>query len=240
MLAAGAGSRLKLGANGEDLPKPLARLADKPLLEWVIERLLVIEPRRIIVVLGYRHHRIERLLRELDLGVEITLVINPAPERENGYSLLQAEGLVGERFLVAMADHLVDPASYRAAARHRGLGLCVDFAPRRWMIEEATKVLVEEGKIIEIGKSLEEWNGLDIGVFTLTPVAFKALHRLEGQKKLTLTEMVLELSRMGQVLEAIDFSGRPWIDIDTDEDLERGRRLILTEFCSSPSAYPRL
>ncbi len=110
--------------------------------------------------------------------------------------------------MVAMADHLVDPASYQAAARHRGLGLCVDFAPSPWMIEEATRVLVGEGKIVEIGKGLEEWNGLDTGVFTLTPVAFKAHHRLEGQKKLTLTEMVLELSRMGQVLEAIDVSGR--------------------------------
>jgi len=237
VLAAGAGSRLAGEGRGEKaLPKPLLPLGGKPLLQHVIERLLVAEPRRIVVVLGWGHQQIERFLKDLSLGVEIITALNPEPQRENGYSLLQAEGLVGGRFLVVMADHLVDPAIYRAAAAHRGLGLCVDLAPPH-PVEEATKVLVKGGRVIGIGKDLREWNGLDTGVFSLTPLSFQALHRLEGRPEITLSAMVQELLRMGQPLAAIDVSGALWIDIDTPEDLERARSLIGPG--SSPSASPR-
>jgi choline kinase len=214
------------GEGRRALPKPLVPLAGKPLLGHVILRLLAIEPRRIVVVLGHGHRQIERFLKGLNFGIEIIPVFNPVPERENGYSLLQVTGLVGEQFLVAMADHLADPAIYQAAAGHRGLGLCVDFSPPAYLVAEATKVLVEEGKITEIGKELKRWNGLDTGVFSLTPLAFKALQRLKDQPRLTITEMVLELIEMGKAFEAIDVSGRPWIDIDTPEDLERAREYL--------------
>lgn len=214
------------GEGRRALPKPLVPLAGKPLLEHVIERLKLVEPQRIIVVLGWGHQQIERFLKGLDFGIEIIPAFNPAPERENGYSLLQAKGLVGERFLVVMADHLADPAIYQAAAAHRGLGLCVDLSPPAYLVAEATKVLVEKGRIIKIGKDLEEWNGLDTGVFSLTPLAFRALQRLKDRPRLTITEMVLELIEMGEALEAIDVSGAPWIDIDTPEDLERAREYL--------------
>ncbi|MFQ6033669.1 MAG: NTP transferase domain-containing protein, partial [Candidatus Bipolaricaulia bacterium] len=197
MLAAGAGSRLS-GEGQEALPKPLVPLAGRPLLEHVLKRLAVIGPRRILIVLGHGHRRIERFLKGLDPAPEVIPVFNPAPERENGYSLLQAEGLVEGQFLTVMADHLVDPAIYRAAAGHRGLGLCVDFAPPSYLVAEATKVLVKDGQILRIGKELEEWNGLDTGVFSLTPLAFRALRQLEGRPELTLSEMVRELVRMGE------------------------------------------
>jgi CDP-L-myo-inositol myo-inositolphosphotransferase len=236
VLAAGAGSRLS-GEGREALPKPLVPLADRPLLEHVIARLSVIGLRRIVVVLGHGHRKIEQFLKKLNPTIEVIPVLNPMPERENGYSLLQAEGLVEGQFLVAMADHLVDPAIYRAAARHRGLGLCVDFTPPPYLVAEATKVLVKEGKIIRIGKDLEEWNGLDTGVFSLTPLAFRALHRLEAQRELTLSEMVSELVRTGEPFASIDVSGTSWIDIDTPEDLKRAQALIRPG--SSPSTSPR-
>jgi len=228
----------RLGSSGRGegqgaLPKPLVPLAGRPLLEHLLSRLLKISPRRIVLVLGHGRREIEQLLEglspKLELEVELLTVLNPKPERENGYSLLQAEGLVGEQFLVAMADHLIDPGIYRAAADHQGLGLCVDFSPPAYLdVDEATKVLVEGGKVLKIGKELKEWNGLDTGVFALTPLAFQALRQLAaGQQELTLTEMVSELIELGHPPQALDVSGLPWIDIDTPEDLERAEDFIL-------------
>ncbi|MGQ9477561.1 MAG: NTP transferase domain-containing protein [Candidatus Bipolaricaulia bacterium] len=111
------------GEGRRALPKPLVPLAGRPLLEHLLSRLLKIRPRRIILVLGHGHLQIERFLEGWDLELKAEL-LNPWPERENGYSLLQAEGLVGEeeQFLVAMADHLVVPEIYKAAAGPSGPG----------------------------------------------------------------------------------------------------------------------
>jgi len=226
VLAAGAGSRLALAGEGQEVLKPLVSLGDKPLLEHVIARLSAAGVRRIVVVLGYGYRQIERFLSELNPDVEIIPMLNPLPERENGFSLLQAEGLVGEQFLAVMADHLIDPAIYRAAVEHRGLGLCVDSAPPPYLVAEATKVLVEDDRIIGIGKDLKQWNALDTGVFSLSPLAFQALRRLKDRPRLTVTAMVLELIEMGEPFQALDVSGSSWIDIDTDEDLKRARELL--------------
>ncbi|MGQ9477560.1 MAG: hypothetical protein ACUVRH_03600 [Candidatus Bipolaricaulia bacterium] len=72
-------------------------------------------------------------------------------------------------------------------------------------MDEATKVLVEEEKILRIGKGLKEWNGLDTGVFALIPLAFQVLRRLEPERqRLTLTGMVRELIKMSHSPRAID------------------------------------
>jgi len=227
ILAAGDGTRM-----GRAVPKPLIELAGVPLLEHVIERLAVISPRKLFVVIGYKHQLLERFLRKLwrekGYTFEIVTILNRKYGKENGYSLLQAEDLLRERFLLAMADHLVDPEIYSVAAAYEGLGLCVDMTPSfPFQVNDATKVLVEGGKVRRIGKDLQEWNGIDTGVFSMTPVVFEALHYLVKQRSdATLTEAISMLIQWGERVEALDVSGRFWADIDTPLDLELTESLI--------------
>lgn len=206
---------MKLGS----VPKPLIPLAGKPLLQWVIEGLQVIEPHRLIVVVGYKHRYIEEFLTELecDPTIEIITTVNPEYERENGYSLLQTEDIVGDRFLVVMADHVVDPRIYQKAAAHYSLGLCVD--RKKLPSKEDTKVFIKEGKIVQIGKDLRRYNGVDCGVFMMTLEIFSALKFLEPRRKITLTDAVTTLIKWEKDFKAIDVSGLLWADIDTPQDL---------------------
>lgn len=54
VLAAGLGKRMK-----SNIPKVLHRLGDKPLIRWVLDTVLLLKPRKIIVVVGYKRELVE-------------------------------------------------------------------------------------------------------------------------------------------------------------------------------------
>ena len=91
----------------------------------------------------------------------------------NGVSALAAGALTGgEPVLLAMCDHLVDPALYgriKAAGSGQGLRLGID---RRlghpWTDpEDVTCVRTDGSKIVAIGKGLEPHDAYDTGVFAV-------------------------------------------------------------------------
>ena len=225
VLAAGEGRRLASACAG--LPKPLVTLNEKPLLAQVLQRLEFVGFAQVIVVTGFQSEHIEKFLRNFSSSLRITTVHNPDFERENGFSLLWARSAVRERFVLAMGDHIVDPEIYRVAGNAESLGLCVDRAPSlNCQTNEATRVRVENGKIVHIGKELTEWNALDTGVFSLTAKIFGALDSLRGQNKLTITHAIRQLISQGHSIDALDVSGEFWADIDTPEDLREAEKLL--------------
>lgn len=210
LLAAGYGRRLG------DTPKPLAALWGKPLLAHVLERVFSVQPDRVVVVTGASYDTLEGFLRKCS----VEIVRNREPWRENGSSLLCVQHHVRDRFVLAMGDHLVDPVLYQTAAACEGVGLCVDRAPTlRCQQNDATRVWVERGSVIKIGKDLSEWNALDTGVFALTPEIFEVLRELSQRASFTITHAVQRWIARGRMLRALDVSGRFWADIDTPEDL---------------------
>lgn len=223
LLAAGEGTRMRSHATG---PKPLVELDGRPLLAHVLDRVARCDPTRVVVVVGYRHERVEAFLREADYGFPVVTAVNEAYGRENGSSLHRAEPLVGESFVLAMADHVVDPALYRRAAAHHGLGLCTDTSPPVEDPDEATKVRIEDGRVVAIGKGLERWDAVDTGVFKLTPAVFDALDAQEPTGEVTVTDAMTTLVDRGSDLESLDVSGHFWADVDTPADIERVARRL--------------
>lgn len=225
-LAAGLGTRMR---EATDEPKPLVEVADRPLLGHVLDRAAAVDPSGATVVVGYRHELVQAYLEEArdryDFPIETA--VNPAPARENGYSLLQAERVVDGPFVLAMSDHVVEPELYRRAAAHDGLGLCVDDSPPPGEgVDEATKVRIEDGSIAAIGKDLDDWDAVDTGVFSMTPAVFDALQARTDREEVTVTHGVRELLRRGRDVEPVDVSGCTWVDVDTPADLEITEELV--------------
>lgn len=221
LLAAGYGTRLS--ERLFDLPKPLVPLLGKPLLAHVLDRVFSIQPTHVLVVTGHRSAEIERFLG----AFPVTTVHNREYWRENGVSLLCAQPFIRERFVLAMADHLVDPALYRAAARCDSLGLCIDRTPSLICQQnDATRVWVEKNSVQKIGKDLSEWNALDTGVFSLTPQVCDTLRGLSTHGRFTITQAMRTLIARGHTIQALDVSQRFWADIDTPEDLHEVEALL--------------
>jgi len=241
ILAAGEGTRLKSLSGG--LPKPMVKLDGRPLLEHVVKRLMEAGVTEVNVVVGYRAYLLGELLADLEdrYPVRVSFGLCPDYLRGNGASLLAARSLVEDDwFLVTMCDHLVDPAIYRMAMEaHVDMGdlfLCVDRDPvLPSQLDDATKVLVEGGRIVSIGKSIPRWNAIDTGVFAMSRRIFDALSSWPGWT-LTVSNGVQHLIDRGGLALAIDVSGLYWSDVDTPDDLRATEESLPLASHTAPKA----
>lgn len=246
ILAAGDGGRLSPITLFQ--PKPLVKVGRKPMLDYTVEALEKVEVRDIIIVAGYKAWQIsDYVARKAPYKAKITLAYNPEYEKGNAISLLVSYELIQDYpFILAMADHLLSPELIVRALQQSYPGgnfLAVDFNPEPRIVEEATKVLVDrEGNVKAIGKNLEYFNGVDTGLFILTPEIFTAVNRVLAEKgDCELSDALNYLINHGSGLKACNVSGCFWMDVDTLEDLnwaeiklsgeaENARRVYISTF----------
>lgn len=246
VIAAGRGSRL-YHVTGEE-PKPLVRLLGLSLIERVI--LIAREEgiNEFTVVIGYLGDRIrEKLGNGSRYGVEIDYIENREWQKGNGISVLLAKDSLKEKFVLLMADHIFDGCILRELtdrdAEH-SVTLAVD---KRKPLPGDTKVLEKDGKVIDIGKDLEESNCIDTGIFLCTPKIFSYLEETLDEGRTELADAIGSAANTGDV-EVFDISEienydqkmrkniQPWwIDIDTKKDLERAKMTIVENASKNPS-----
>jgi glucose-1-phosphate thymidylyltransferase len=106
ILAAGEGKRVRPLTRSR--PKAMIPVANRPIIEYVIEALVKNGIREIIVVVGYRKEQVTRFLNQLDVPVE---VIVQDKQLGTGHALLCAESKIRDNFLLLPGDNYIDPAS---------------------------------------------------------------------------------------------------------------------------------
>jgi len=232
ILAAGDGTRLD--PLTRHTPKPLVAVAGRSMVTYGLRALIEAGVIELTIVVGHLGDQIWHVLGETHYrGAHLTYVESPDRHEGNGLSLYAAREAVGEEpFVLTMADHLISPRLIRRllAARPMQDTLCVDSQPSPVVqVDEATQVWVDRtGRIRHIGKNLLRWNGLDTGVFWLTPAVFQAVEgvRAAGLSAPTLTQVCRWLIERGRGLKACDVSGLFWVDVDTPADLRRAERVL--------------
>ncbi len=231
ILAAGQGSRLRSRAES----KPLLPLLGVPLVERAVRTAMAAGADRFVVVTGHAAEQVEAFLGGLAarLGVPIDTVRNPDwAQTENGRSILAAEGLLEEPFLLLMADHLFEPELARdllqAPLPEDGLCLAVDGDRGNPLVDagDVTRVRRDGDRITAIGKGLEPFDGYDTGIFHCTPALFDALRAAGGQGDTSLSAAVQWLAAQGRA-RAVDVSGRFWCDVDDEAALHRAEEALL-------------
>ena len=87
----------------------------------------------------------------------------------------------------------------------------------------------QDGLVIQIGKDLRRWNGIDAGVVWLAPTIFEALADVIGEKRseYQLSQAITRMIQLGYPLQARDVSGCFWQDVDTWEDLMLVRQSLV-------------
>ncbi len=106
ILAAGEGKRVRPLTRSR--PKALIPVANRPIIEYVIEALLKNGIRDIVVVVGYRKEQVIRSLNEV--GVPITVVVQNK-QLGTAHALNCAKSHITGDFLLLPGDNYIDPLS---------------------------------------------------------------------------------------------------------------------------------
>ena len=103
VLAAGRGSRL--GNITENLPKPLVEVRNKPVIDYLIHKLIDLNVSEIFINMHYKHELLEKFIRDSNYRTKITLIYEPELLGTAGTLKSLIDVLSTEDFIVMHADN---------------------------------------------------------------------------------------------------------------------------------------
>lgn len=219
IIAAGLGSRLWNVTN--NIPKTLLPFGKGTILSTIIGNLQQAGITSIYIVVGYNQQHILEYLTANRFEIPIYIIENPLWEKGNALSVYQVKSEIREEpFLLTMSDHIVSIPALRnmVQAEERINLLLVDpFIHNNFDIDDATKVLVNELYISQIGKELPDYNALDCGIFRLEPDFFSAVEKAVAGGKDSISAAITELCQNKRMRVVFMDKSQQWIDIDTPE-----------------------
>ncbi|HQF53971.1 MAG TPA: phosphocholine cytidylyltransferase family protein [Fibrobacteria bacterium] len=225
LLAAGRGSRM--GERTRDLPKCLAPLAGKTLLQWQTEALLQAGFDDIVVARGYKSETVQGRFATLE---------NPRWAETNMVRTLQcaAEHLRSGPCLVSYTDIVYHPDHLRALARCReDLAIAYD---ARWKelwsarfedpLSDAETFLQKDGILETIGGKTSDENDIQgqyMGLLLFRPAGWNLAERKldalgSSADKLDMTSLLRHLLAEGAKIGTVEVSGK-WCEADNQDDL---------------------
>jgi UDP-N-acetylglucosamine diphosphorylase/glucosamine-1-phosphate N-acetyltransferase len=212
ILAAGEGTRLRPLTHGK--PKAMIPVANRPVIQHVMDALLANGIRDIVVVVGYRREYVQRFLNSLDTPV--TVVVQ---EKQLGtaHALRAAAPEISGDFLVLPGDNYIDAASI---ARIKG-------EPCAMLVKEHPSpsnfgvVVVKKGLVAEILEKPEEAPAQTVstGILSLPRESLKSLGKNE------IPDAVNALIGRGMRMKAV-MAGE-WMDAIYPWDLLRMNQSLL-------------
>ncbi len=241
IIAAGRGSRLSKRGDS----KPLIPLLGLPLIERVILTANKIGLTEFYVIMGHNSEGVRRHLTRFshDRNIRITSILNEEWEKDNGLSVLKAKKLLTENFILLMGDHLFEESllvklmGEKVADGEVVLAVDYNIKNNRFVVDgDVTKVLVEEDRILDIGKNIKKYNAYDTGIFLCSPAIFEAIEESSGNGDTSLTGGVRVLAKKGKV-NALDIKDNYWVDVDEEKTYRLAESKLLSTL-KKPSDGP--
>jgi NDP-sugar pyrophosphorylase family protein len=229
VLAAGRGTRL--APLTHTTPKPLVPVADRPLLEHILEFLYAGGIREVVINLHHLGHRIEEQIgdgRRFGLGVRYSW---EDPILDTGGGIKRAEPLLaGEPFVVQNGDSLLELPLEELVACHREHGAIATLAvrPDPDAARYGTIELDADDRVRRIVGVPAEVPG------TLRPFMFPGLHVLEPaifswmEPDVAYSIMRVTYAKLlaaGERIHGFPTSAR-WVNIDTPESLRAADAIL--------------
>lgn len=230
-----AGVSRRLHPLTEDLPKCLLDVGGKAIFDYQLEALHSVGVREVCLVLGYRREQIREYAERKYPDIKFTYHVNHVfYETNTSYSLWGAGSyFVGHDFYYLNGDVLFDRDLLpRLAESPHASAFALE---KKVCGGEEVKVLLQgESRIERIGKELDPavCAGEFIGVAKIgagmTKEFYRALDQLarDGHRNLYF-EAALDMIAKDTVMNVVDVTDIPCIEIDFPEDYARAKGQIL-------------
>jgi len=235
LLAAGAARRLasELG----ELPKCLADVGGRPIIDYQIEPLATAH---LVVVVGYRAGFLKNELRKLYPGASFRFVENSDYAETNTiWSLYLAREFLARGALLFNADVVLHPEAIERLLEADGTRSWLTVTRAACAQEEVKVIADAAGRITRIGKALDpaECLGEFIGAARFSAPCgaryARELERIAADNQGAFFEYALDRILDEEDVRALDVTDLPCIEIDFPEDLERARAVIAPRIAGS-------
>lgn len=235
ILAAGLGSRIR--PLTDHVPKTLLTVGDATILERMLSSVRAAGIDEVVLVLGYLHEKVERVVCEAFPDLHVQVVVNERyAETNTGYSLLLAAELVeGSAFVKFDGDVVFDPEILRRLlSSPNENALCID--SNIALASEEVKVSLSDGtRVAKVSKSLPPTDavGESIGIEKIgadtAVLLFSELHMMMEHKRHLQDYYEAAYERLidrGVAFHAVDITGLLWTEIDTQQDYDAAEKLF--------------
>ncbi len=233
ILAAGSGRRM--GDLTRDRPKALLEVGDRTILDYIVQACEVVDVEEVVLVVGYKEEALrDHIGTAQEWSFDVAYVRNPRSKvTENAYSVyLARERVEGDSFLLVNADTLFHPEIAEDVTRSGDEKAVLAVDTEKKLGREEMKVVIEDGCVVRISKELEpsEADGEYIGVAHVRDSAgfYNSLREALRQQgpRIYYEEAFAQMACAGRPAMASSIQGRPWIEVDTPEDLSWARRSV--------------
>ncbi len=233
ILSAGQGKRLlPLTA---DCPKCILPVRDRSLIEWQIDELAKCGISEVIIVLGFRADKVERLLRERYGLNRVRTIYNPAyAVSDNLVSCWAAHDEMNTDFVLLNGDTLFETAVLERLLETHGHPVTVVVSHKDDYDTDDMKVELDGCRLVKIGKDLlpDQVDGESIGMILFRdqgPMLFrkalgKAVSNPSAQKKWYLS-VIDDMARTIPVWTC-SIKGLQWCEVDYHADLKLAEKVV--------------
>jgi len=229
ILAAGEGKRLRPFT--ETMPKVMLPIANKPVLEYVVDAIKNSGITDIIVVVGYKKEAIMEYFKDYE-GVNITYVVQDK-QLGTAHALLQAKKHVKGPFIVLSGDNIIDHASISRLIKDKSkyaMLIKEHHHPSKYGVVFVEKNILKE--IIE--KPKDEVGGfISTGIYKLPHSVFSDIDESASQGVYALSSVVQSIVNQGKEIKTI--TTKSWMDIVYPWDLIHVNESIICSNSGSTS-----
>ena len=224
ILAAGEGQRLRPFTVTK--PKVMLSIADKPILQYVVESLAQNGIRNLVLVVGYRREQVFDWIGSGEqFGVEVTYVTQ---ERQLGtaHALAQAKAVTENEFLVLPGDNLIaaDTIARFAAIKPEAMLVKRVDNPVRYGV-----VTIDNGVVKDIVEKPKEARGnvINTGIYAFTRQIFSFI-----EPELDIPDALNNMIAQGHPISAQETDGT-WLDVVYPWDILSLNDAVLRQIQSS-------
>lgn len=222
VLAGGKGTRLRSVVS--DVPKPLAPVAGRPFIAWLLDRLATQGIRHVILATGYLAEQVEAAVGRRWKGMSISFSCEYEPLGTGGAIRAACNQLNGPSCHVVNGDTYVEYSisSLESTVKELKTSIGMVLAPVD-NVSRYGSVLVSSGRAVGFSEKGRNGHGLiNAGCYFLTA---DAINMLPDVSNFSFEQDVLLPASVNSDIAVIS-DARKFIDIGIPEDFERAQSLF--------------
>ena len=223
-----AGSARRLKPLTDFLPKSLLKIKNKSIIEHQLDNLPIEYIKRIIVILGFNGDKIKDHIKSLDLNYPVKYYYNENYANTNcAYSLIRTKEEMLEGFIIMNCDLLYKKDNILKLLKSDYLN-AVNVRKNDKYKTDLQDVFIDSDKIIKWSLNIIDANAEVMGPLKVCAgAAEKVVDYFESLSKNEKEKMHC-FSLFSKLVGIIDYypvyvDDSTWIEIDTPEDLEKGK-----------------